>query len=486
MSVDSESAWDVQGSVFLVNVDCTLGCSLIPTTMPVTVLTTAQYANVVLLDSMVVLEAKPLEHLPWSELFTGSILLLVCRQVETEIDQKKQDGRLGVRARAANRLLDSFLETASPVRVCSPPDVDIALVTNGRVDWSKHDDLDPANGDDCIVAQALNARVDDPSRIVILSYDMRPRHAATTNGLKAVKLPESWLRDREQSPHEKRINELEKKVLLLSADQPELVVTIEVSSPRPWQYRDVSEPSPEQIAELRESHRGVSERPALDRFSAFTPELDYSFNERFARWKNTTDRNLPLIHRGLSRYLSQQRVRICLKNVGVISAENVELKIASGNSLIHSMPFFVLATGGSAPTPRPAHWNSLSYLGKSLNQPREQFEFYCDEQGPGRQVVYSCALFRHEKRFEIEVTIELLRGSSPKTHVEVNASATNMKARAHAAATVDVLIAETPFIDAFDFAGRRPRVPSHFDMSLKASKRYRYFQNDGSEYEADG
>lgn len=40
-------------------------------------LLTISYDNVVLIDSQVVLEAKPLDQLPWADLFTGSILLLV-------------------------------------------------------------------------------------------------------------------------------------------------------------------------------------------------------------------------------------------------------------------------------------------------------------------------------------------------------------------------------------------------------------------------
>ena len=59
------------------------------------------------------------------------------------------------------------------------------------------------------MAQALNALIDDPTRVVLLSHDMRPRDAAATHGLRAMKLPETWLREPEPTPDQKRIVELD-------------------------------------------------------------------------------------------------------------------------------------------------------------------------------------------------------------------------------------------------------------------------------------
>ncbi len=181
-------------------------------------LSTTGYDNVVVIDTQVVLEAKPLEQLPWGDLFPGTVLLLVSRQVQSEIDAKKNDGRLGRRARAFNKLLDEFIETRVPPSILATPRIDVALLANRRIDWDSLDDLDRDDGDDRIVAQALNAILDEPSRLIVLSHDMRPRDGTLTHGLRAVKLPESWLREPEPSPEQRRITELEGKVRLLSAD----------------------------------------------------------------------------------------------------------------------------------------------------------------------------------------------------------------------------------------------------------------------------
>lgn len=100
----------------------------------------------------------------------------MCRQAQSEIDAKKNDGRLGTRARSFNKLLDSFLESRSPAELfAGPPRVDVALVANSRIDWDALDDLDRDDGDDRIVAQALHARVDNRARLELFSHDMRPR-----------------------------------------------------------------------------------------------------------------------------------------------------------------------------------------------------------------------------------------------------------------------------------------------------------------------
>lgn len=65
------------------------------------VLNISAYDRALIIDTQVVLETKPLDQLPWGEFGQGPILLLVCRQAQSEIDAKKNDGRLGTRARTS-------------------------------------------------------------------------------------------------------------------------------------------------------------------------------------------------------------------------------------------------------------------------------------------------------------------------------------------------------------------------------------------------
>ncbi|MBP6030811.1 MAG: hypothetical protein KA533_05215 [Sphingobium sp.] len=81
-------------------------------------LSTSGCDNVVLIDTQAVLDAKPREQLPWESLFEGCTLLLVCRQIQTEFDAKKNDRPLGRRARELNKLVDSFIVTQVPSILC--------------------------------------------------------------------------------------------------------------------------------------------------------------------------------------------------------------------------------------------------------------------------------------------------------------------------------------------------------------------------------
>lgn len=293
--------------------------------MVASLLNTSTYDNVVIIDTQVVLEAKPLDQLPWNELFPGSVLLLVCRQVQGEIDAKKNYGRIGKRARAFNTLLDRFIETRDPSPVIPAPRIDVALVANGRIDWSALDDLDRDDGDDRIVAQMLNALVDDRARLVLLSHDTRPRDAALTHGLRAVKPSESWLRDPEPSPDQRRITDLEGKVRLLSADQPRIEVVIQPASAAPWRFLSVGQASSEELKLVLEAEFANAPEPTgLDPFGFRSLSHDSGHGERLAEWRDRMRVDIPLMHAGLTRLFAQQRIKVSIENVGTVSAQRCQ------------------------------------------------------------------------------------------------------------------------------------------------------------------
>jgi PIN domain len=172
----------------------------------------SEYDRIIALDTQMVFEARPLDQLNWASMSSGTVLLLILPQVSSEIDAHKRDGRLGTRARNFNRLLDPSIENGEPSTIVEQPvRIDLAYVAAGQIDWFSLDDLDRENGDDLIVAQALNALVDDPTRVEIMSFDSRPRAAARRHGMRALKPDESWLLEPEPSPTKRRVAELEQE-----------------------------------------------------------------------------------------------------------------------------------------------------------------------------------------------------------------------------------------------------------------------------------
>lgn len=448
-------------------------------------LATAGYDNVVVIDTQVVLETKPLDQLPWGELFPGSVLLLVARQVQTEIDGKKNDGRLGKRARVFNKLVDGFIETRVPAPVIVSPRVDVATMASRRIDWDALDDLDRDDGDDRIVAQALNAIVDDPSRLVLLSHDMRPRDAAHRHGLKARKLPETWLREPEPSPDQRRMSELEGKLRLLSFDQPQLVVRLQVVTPEPWRYREIAEATSEQTRSILERRLATAlQHQRSGPFDIAITGYDYSHKDRVKAWETAIREDIPLLHRGLTRLLAQHRILVTVENEGSVSAEGLSLEIRSGNTVLHSLPYWVLVTGAAAPRPRLLHDHLLGLNRNALiPRQREPFSFYWDERGPGDHLILSCASFRQGKVHRVETSVELLPGSAPKAQVEAIVTASNMKGDARGQLLIDIERVAMPFDDVFDTEKAALKMRPPFERAAEGdADDFTWFRNCGSEH----
>lgn len=448
------------------------------------ILSTANYDNVVVIDTQVVLEAKPLEQLPWDSLFQGRTLLLVCRQVQSEIDAKKNDGRLGNRARAFNKLLDTFIDTRVPTALPGVPSIEVALVANRKIEWDQFDDLDRDDGDDRIVAQALHALVDDPTCLTVFSHDMRPRDAAHNHGLSVKKLPEGWLREPEPSPERRRLTELESKVRLLSADQPQISVKIEATSTLPWTYRQIAEADAETRGRIFGAR--LASAPPANRPGRWDTGLNFdsSFPDRLEAWEEQLREDIPLMHNGLTRTFAQHALRVVIENTGPISAEGLSLEIRSGNAILHAIPYLVLVTGAAAPEPRALHDLITPFSTRDLlPRSREPFVFYWEERGSGDHVILSCASFRQGKSYVCELTLELLETTARKAHVEAIVTAANMKGDARDRALFEVQRIDTPFEEVLEASrGLKIQPPFMLPGNLEEGEFVPY-RNNGVEFE---
>jgi hypothetical protein len=451
------------------------------------VLNISAYDRVLLIDTQVVLETKPLDQLPWDEFGQGPVLLLVCRQTQSEIDSKKNDGRLGTRARSFNKLFDSFLETRLPAElVAGPPRVDVALVSNARIDWEALDDLDSDDGDDRIVAQALHALVDDRARLELLSHDMRPRDGAITHGLRAIKLPEHWLREPDPSPNERERARLERELRVLKAEQPMIEVRVEPITPLPWRKLAVDPASAKQTEAIQNAILWAAPRQDReDAFGLLSMNRDYSFDDRKRKWRERLlAKDLPTMHLGLQRLHAQHRVKITIENVGSITAEGLSLEVRSGNTKLHSQPYYVLVFGKHAPYPRPFQ-DPLRHMDFGRLGPasrHEPFTFYIEEEGPGPALIWSCSSFRQEKSFEVELSVELETGTSGKAQVEAVVTARNMKGDVRSQLLAPVIDARMRFDEAVDPTTRQLVADLAFDPlnGIQSDDDVSWIGSDGS------
>lgn len=187
------------------------------------------------LDTNVILEGRPLEELPWQEIDAeGPILALMTPTAIKEIDSKKQDGRVGKRARAFNRLIAPVAAGGLPILIReSAPRVELALSRAVRIPWDLYDDLDPEDGDSRIVAEVLHAKDISAAGKLIVSHDIKPIAFASGYDVSTLHVSDSWLRQLEPHPKDRQIQKLNHQLAQYQAAEPTLEFSIELIEPEP-------------------------------------------------------------------------------------------------------------------------------------------------------------------------------------------------------------------------------------------------------------
>lgn len=182
------------------------------------------------LDTNIILEGRPLAELPWEEIDTdGPILALMTPTAIKEIDSKKQDGRIGKRARAFNRLIAPVAAGGAPIIIReSAPRVELALSRAVRIKWDQHDDLDPGDGDSCIVAEVLHARDMSAHGKLLVSHDIKPIAFASNYDLPTLHVSDSWLRQPEPHPKDREIQKLNQELAQHREKEPAFEIGVEL------------------------------------------------------------------------------------------------------------------------------------------------------------------------------------------------------------------------------------------------------------------
>jgi hypothetical protein len=434
-------------------------------------LSTDAYDRVFALDTQMVFEARPLEQLDWQSLTAGPVLLLILPQVSVEIDARKRDGRLGQRARNLNRQLDPSIETGQPATIVAAPVlIDIAYVANRTIDWSPLDDLERDNGDDRIVAQALHALVDNPSRIELMSFDSRPRAAAGRHGLRAFKPDESWLLEPEPSPTHRRVAELEKHVRLLQTTEPELRVSIRAIDPEPLKRHRI-QPIPADLVDTVSRMVLIKNaRKPTGGFYSAGIHINSNYDDEYDLYeKEMRERDIPALHTGVARQFSAYPIEIIVKNTGALAAEHVTVELRSGNSQLHAQPFLVDMFGPPPPSTQNSLLTRMPTLSRQLSRP-DRTSFAVEEsEDRDVQVEFRCQDFRHGRTQTLSAILELTEATGSVTSVEVRVTAVNMRGEVSDRLVVAVVEVDTTIGELIDLDQRAIRVaPPMRDLIVAA------------------
>lgn len=180
----------------------------------------------ILPDTNLFFECKRLEDVPWADLGTDIIEVILTKPVLDEIDRhKKEKGRTKKRALDTyKRLRPILLGECEEVLIREErPKVTLILSASLAPSERLKSNLDLQKTDDHLVA-LVAALIDDGQDALLLTHDAGPAATAKTLNVPFFLIPEEWLRPAEESQEEKRIRQLEQEIRRYAAQDPHLTL----------------------------------------------------------------------------------------------------------------------------------------------------------------------------------------------------------------------------------------------------------------------
>lgn len=426
------------------------------------------YKSIVFLDSMVILEGKPLEDQRWSDIHSqGPILILMVPQVTREIDKRKKDGRIGKYARAFNRTMEPTALTGKPEPLIkTSPQVDICMASPDRINWDDFDDLDPEDSDAKVILQVLHCAESSDERAVFLSQDIYPISIASRIGVKVKKLHEHWLREPEPSPHQKEVQKLKNQVKILEASEPKLDICIKEKPNNTLDLQKVLELNTYEKASMKRRVLHMNP-PELRSHSFISPAFNYdsTYNDRYETFKEwTVPKFISQLHKNLQKTYNQFPLCITISNVGNIQAENLILKIEIENGVLHQK-WNLIAKAPTAPEPRDITLDRIRPMsshmrGAMVNRVgRHEFDIdYSD-----KTISAQCEDFRHGTSENIKFILTPDVEEKPVL-ISIRVTASNLKGDIAKELEFTKKIQTVSVSDLFDFnemSFKKPRPMEH-------------------------
>lgn len=288
----------------------------------------------IFLDSNVILECLPLINLPWYEIDPiGPILILVTPTVLREVDSKKGDGRVGLRAREFSRLIAPIAEHGMPINIVTESaNIHIAIARCRRIDWDSYDDLNQSEGDEKIIAEVLNVKGVPMEQRRVVSKDSYPLILAQRHGLKTHRVPDAWLPPLGLSPQENEIAKLKKQIKVYEKTEPEFKIKHEVQA-APVEVHQVQELTEVEISQLTREIITSNPKPEQKQDLLSFMQHDSSLDERYEKYARQT---VPVFvrdyHKKLELLFDQIPFTLFVENTGKVRAEhaNIDIHIVGG------------------------------------------------------------------------------------------------------------------------------------------------------------
>ncbi len=385
------------------------------------------------LDTNIILECLPLAELPWQEIdVNGPILALITPTAMKEIDSKKQDGRIGKRAREFNRLIASVAAGGPPIVIReSLPRVEITLSKANRIRWDEYDDLDAEDGDSRIVAEALQAKGMNENGKLLLSHDIKPIAFASYYDLPTFHVSDTWLRQAEPHPKDREIQRLNQKLNEYQSTEPAFEISIDLIDTEPVKIVNIEDLTDSEHDSILNSISVMNPRMEQSRGLYGIGHYDHGYDEKYEKYQKRVQAFMTNYSRKLEQLFNQTKFSLRVVNTSKIQAENLLIEVNVTNGHVHDRFVFVSPQGPSKPHPDTTPF----LIPKAFNSPiaarvgRHEFDY---KQQPKYTQGFSvtCEDFRNTQEYLFNGVIGMDARAKEETMISVAITASNLRGAA--------------------------------------------------------
>jgi hypothetical protein len=409
------------------------------------------------------LQVRDLKDIPWTDLFPDvkAVDVMVAPSVIVELDKHKTgtNQRRRDRARLALNLIDkaSLEPDLALVLKHEPVRVRIVISTTPHFDWMAHPNLDPANPDDQLVAEALSFG----NGAAVLSHDTGPRIRARIAKIEAYAPPEEWLLPVEQTDDQRKITRLERDLERVLSQSPKITAGFDNFDEATSEIRiivPVVRPlDPQQMDRLVGAYLAKHPRasfpaanPLLWQYEGTSDAEVRRYLENYSSFQASVLRYYAQLHEHVRHIGETAAIGYYVKNEGSVVAEGlrIEFDLEGNGSLLAKR---VYGDSVNPPTP-PEKPRSMfdSFTPDLLNiptlqdhlKPRDPVAFYWFERPKlgSKHSARQCQEFRATSEYHHEIFVRAFDEMPVKLGLRLHISAANLSSPVNI--TAKVVIAE--------------------------------------------
>lgn len=300
------------------------------------------------------------------------------------------------------------------------------------------------------------AVIKQPARVIVVSQDIRPLSLARQHGLSIFHIGENWLRPKEKSEAEKRVDSLRREIDAIKSRHPKLELSFRASKDTVSVHR-IHDLSPQERKAIQDTIVRLHPMPEQKRDFignySLIGEHDHTLSERYKRWEEQV---IPQFVREYERKLELNfghiEIIFRIENVGQVPAESLLIHLSTKGGWLNDRYVIASPAGPNAPSVRNSLFSPPLFRDhrfRAVAQPGKH-EFVVHEVPVHSSEVHiSCADFRHGYDYEYRM-VGWVDPRADEFHVEAVVTSANLYGEIKERVTVGKTILERSVFDLVD------------------------------------